>query len=60
MASQLSDNGDELFAEDLSDVQAEELPTDAALASFASLSSGGSASCPASSASSVGSASSWG
>lgn len=55
-----ADNGEELFAEDLSQVDVEELPTDAALASLGSLSSGSSASCPASSASSVGSASSWG
>lgn len=55
-----ADNGEELFVEDLSQVDVEELPTDAALASLGSFSSGSSASCPASSASSVGSASSWG
>lgn len=55
-----SDNGDDLFAEDLSAIEAEELPTDAALASFATISSGSSASCPASSAASLSTASSWG
>lgn len=59
MPSVISDNGDDLFAENLTDVGAEELPTDAALASFGTVSSGSSASCP-SSASSIGSASSWG
>jgi hypothetical protein len=52
------DNGAELFAEDLSALEIVELPSDAALASFGTLSSGSSASCP-SSASSVGCASSY-
>lgn len=59
MADITQDNGDDLFAEDLTALDVEELPTDAALASFACISSGSSASCP-SSASSLGCASSWG
>jgi len=60
MSTLAQDNGDELFAEDLTAFDVEELPDDAALASFGTFSSGSSASCPGSSASSVGSASSWG
>lgn len=54
------DTGAELFAEDLTALEATELPSDAALASFSSFSSGSSASCPASSAASVATASSIG
>lgn len=50
----------DLYAIDLESVSAEALPEDAALASFSSGSTAGSASCPASSVSTLGTVGSFG
>ncbi|GAA3422844.1 thiocillin family RiPP [Streptosporangium sandarakinum] len=50
----------DLYAEDLTDVEAEDLPGETALASLSSLTTAGSASCPASSASSLTTAGTFG
>ncbi|MFC4057775.1 thiocillin family RiPP [Planomonospora corallina] len=50
----------DLYAEDLAELQADDLPGDTALASLSTASSTSSASCPVSSASSATTASSYG